>query len=224
MAQEPWGWVLIAVAALGVLGGIVLRGRVGLYVVWALLPALLLVLQAGVIDPDSPSVRVDVPRYWLAFMPGLTIAAAAACATAAVRVRLPAVVGATVLLLAVAIPGVRYAFTEPTFYPNSGDLPYVTVRALPPDATVWTDGRSARILPVYANSAGVRVEFRDFTRRGARPAAGDYVLIFCDTDETCEFCKLDYDLWKQKGRSLPFNDYREVWRSPDRKARLYQVG
>jgi 4-amino-4-deoxy-L-arabinose transferase-like glycosyltransferase len=94
MAQESWGWVLLVVCGLGVLGGIVLRGRVGLYVIWALFPALLLVLQAGVLDPQHPSVRVDVPRYWLAFLPGLTIAAVALCAAAAERVRLPAWLGA----------------------------------------------------------------------------------------------------------------------------------
>jgi hypothetical protein len=36
MAEEPWGWVLLLVAALGIVGGVWLRGRVGLYVIWAL--------------------------------------------------------------------------------------------------------------------------------------------------------------------------------------------
>ena len=76
----------------------------------------------------------------------------------------------------------RFVATEPTFYPTSGDLPYRTVQALPDDATVWTDGRTYRILPIYANSADRTVDVRDFTRRGAKPAAGDYVLIFSDTD------------------------------------------
>ena len=35
--------------------------------------------------------------YWLAFMPGLTIAAVALCAAVAVRLRLPAYVGAGAL-------------------------------------------------------------------------------------------------------------------------------
>ena len=96
----------------------------------------------------------------------------------------------------------RRAFvaTEPTFYPTSGDLPYRTVQALPDDATVWTDGRTYRILPIYAKSADRTVDVRDFTRRGAKPAAGDYVLIFSDTDETCEFCKLDYDQGSSRAR------------------------
>ena len=42
-------------------------------------------------------------------------------------------------------------------------------------------------------------------------------------DETCEFCKLDYDLWKVDGNSLPLADYRLVWEASDGKARLYQV-
>lgn len=223
MAQEPWGWTLLLIAGLGIVGGLVLRGRVGLYVVWAVLPATLLVLQAGVLDPSSPSVRVDVPRYWLAFMPGLTIAAVALCAAVAVRLRLPAYVGAGALALLVVISGARFVATEPTFYPTSGDLPYRTVQALPDDATVWTDGRTYRILPIYAKSADRTVDVRDFTRRGAKPAAGDYVLIFSDTDETCEFCKLDYDLWKQQGKALPLVDYELVWTAPDGKARLYRV-
>ncbi|HQR80155.1 MAG TPA: glycosyltransferase family 39 protein [Actinomycetota bacterium] len=223
MAQESWGWVLLLIAGLGVLGGLLLRGRVGLYVVWALLPAVLLALQAGVLDPRHPSVRVDVPRYWLAFLPGLTIAAVALCARAARSVRLPAALGAGALAGLVLVAGVRFAITEPTLYPNSGDLPYVTARALPGGATVWTDGRTARILPVYLATSGKQVDLRDFTRVGARPGPGQYVLIFSDTDGTCEFCKLDYDLWRADGHSLPLPDYQRVWVAPDGKARLYRV-
>lgn len=223
MAQEPWGWVLLLIAGLGIAAGLVLRGRVGLYVVWAVLPVVLLVLQAGVIDPNSPSVRVDVPRYWLAFTPGLTIAAVALCARAAIRVRLPASAGAGLLTLLVVVAGIRFATTEPTFYPNRGDLPYRTVQALPDGATVWTDGRTYRILPVYAASAGKSFDVRDFTRKGFRPAPGEYVLIFSDTDETCEFCKLDYDLWLARGKRLPVEDFARVWTAPDGNARLFRV-
>nr|MCU0277467.1 hypothetical protein [Candidatus Nanopelagicales bacterium] len=62
----------------------------------------------------------------------------------------------------------------------------------------------------------------DFTR-GAKPEPGQYVLIFSDTDETCEFCKLDYDLWKAEGNALPLDTYALRWSSADGKARLYQV-
>lgn len=223
MAEQRFGWVLLAVAALGVAGGLLLRGRVGLYVVWALLPVALLVLQAGVVDPARPSVRVDVPRYWLAFLPGLTIAATALCAAAARRVRLPAWAGALALVVLLSVPGVRFAATEPTFHPNSGRLPYLAADALPSGSRVWTDGRTYRILRIYLNSAGKPVVLKDFTRRGALPVPDDYVLVFSDTDTTCEFCKLDYDLWLAKGNSLPLDDYRQVWRSPDGKARLYRV-
>jgi hypothetical protein len=222
MWEEPWGWVLLMVAVLGIIGGIWLRGRVGLYVVWALLPAGLLMLQAGVLDPAHPSVRVDVPRYWLAFMPGLTIAAVALCAHGASRLRLPGWTGAAALAALVLVPGVRFATTEPTFHPNSGDLPYETVRNLPEGPQVFTDGRTVRILPVYAESLGRDVDLRDFTR-GAKPEPGQYVLIFSDTDETCEFCKLDYDLWKAEGNELPLDSYVLRWSSADGKARLYQV-
>jgi hypothetical protein len=223
MAEEPWGWVLLLVAALGIVGGVWLRGRVGLYVIWALLPAALLLLQAGVIDPDHPSVRVDVPRYWLAFMPGLTIAASALCVRWAKNLRLPGWLGASALLAVVAVAGVRFAMTEPTFYPNSGTLPYEVVRNLPEGEVVLTDGRTSRILPVYANSLGADVRFYDFTAKGVQPLPGDYVLIFSDTDETCEFCKLDYDLWLAKGKRLPLEQYQLQWTSGDGKARLYRV-
>ncbi|MEZ5158072.1 MAG: glycosyltransferase family 39 protein [Candidatus Nanopelagicales bacterium] len=223
MAQEPWGWVLLLIGVLGIAAGLILRGRVGLYVVWAVLPVVLLVLQAGVIDPSSPSVRVDVPRYWLAFMPGLTIAAVTLCARAATGLRLPASVGAGLLTLLVVMAGIRFATTEPTFYPNRGDLPYRTVQELPDGATVWTDGRTYRILPVYAASAGKAFDMRDFTRKGFRPAPGEYVLIFSDTDETCEFCKLDYDLWLARGKRLPVEDFAPVWTAPDGNARLFRV-
>lgn len=221
MAEEPWGWVLLVVCGLGILGGVILRGRVGLYVIWALFPALLLVVQAGVLDPQHPSVRVDVPRYWLAFLPGLTISAVALSAAAASRIRLPGWVGAGILAAIVVVPGVRFATTEPTFHPNSGNLPYEVVENLPVGSPVFTDGRTLRILPVYRGDTAV--DFRDFTRRGVRPESGQYVLIFSDTDETCEFCKLDYDLWKAEGNSLPLADYRLVWEAADGKARLYQV-
>ncbi len=222
MAQEPWGWLLLLIAALGIVGGVVLRGRVGLYVIWAVLPALLLSLQAGVLDPQHPSVRVDVPRYWLAFLPGLTIAAVALCAAVARLLRLPGWAGAALLAAVVVVPGARFAVTEPTFRPNSGDLPEQIVRVLP-DAPVYTDGRTIRILPVYLASAGRTADLRDFTRRGQNPPPGAYVLIFSDTDDTCEFCRLDYDLWRAEGNRLPLETYRLVWESADGKARLYQV-
>ena len=154
-------------------------------------------------------------RYWLAFMPGLTIAAVALCAAVAVRLRFAGLRRCRCAGPACGDQRRAFVATEPTFYPTSGDLPYRTVQALPDDATVWTDGRTYRILPIYANSADRTVDVRDFTCRGAKPAAGDYVLIFSDTDETCEFCKLDYDLWKQQGKALPLVDYELVWTAPD---------
>ena len=221
--EQPWGWAVLLVAGLGLLGGLVLRGRVGLYVVWALLPVALLMLQAGVLDPAHPSVRVDVPRYWLAFTPGLTIAAGAFCAWLGQRVRLPAWAGALVLTATMLVAGGSYATTEPTFFPNSGDLPYRTARQIPDGATVWTDGRTARILPVYLRDAGASATVRDFTVKGFNPQPGDYVLVFSDTDTTCEFCKLDYDLWRADGNSLPVESYALEWTAPDGKARLYRV-
>ena len=221
--EQPWGWTVIVIAVMGLLGGVVVRGRVGLYVVWALLPVVLLVLQAGVIDPEHPSVRVDVPRYWLAFTPGLTIAAVIFAAWLFERMRLPEWLGALVLAVVVVAAGAQYARTEPTFYPNSGRLPYQTARQIPDGATVWTDGRTYRILPVYLTEAGRDATVKDFTRRGFAPAAGEYVLVFSDTDTTCEFCKLDYDLWKAQGNRLPVEAYEVVWTAPSGKARLYRV-
>lgn len=223
MSQEPWGWVLLLVAVLGLVGGAVLWRTVGLYVVWAVLPAALLVLQAGILDPDHPSVRVDVPRYWLAFMPGLTISAVALCAHLADRLRWPPVAGGLALLTVIAVPGMRHAATNPTFYPNGGDALVRLSSQVRDGQTVWADGRTYRILPVYLKTASRDVVVRDFTRRRAQPATGDYVLLFSDTDLTCEFCKLDYDLWRAEGNDLPLSRYRLVWTDPDGKARLYQV-
>lgn len=221
--EQPWGWTVLLVAVLGAAGGLLMRGRVGVYVVWALLPALLLLLQAGVLDPEHPSVRVDVPRYWLAFTPGLTIAAVAACARLAESRRAPGWVGAAVLTSILVASGARFAASEPTLLPNGGGLPYETVAALPGDALIWTDGRTSRILPVYAESAGRKLTFGDFTARDAQPSAGDFVLIFSDTDTTCEFCKLDYDQWRANGKSLDFAALEPVWTSPDGRARLFEV-
>ena len=183
----------------------------------------LLVLQAGVIDPEHPSVRVDVPRYWLAFTPGLTIAAVIFAAWLFERMRLPEWLGALALAVVVVAAGAQYARMEPTFYPNSGRLPYQTARQIPDGATVWTDGRTYRILPVYLTEAGRDATVKDFTRRSFAPVAGDYVLVFSDTDTTCEFCKLDYDLWKAQGNRLPVEAYEVVWTAPSGKARLYRV-
>lgn len=220
MLEQPWGWTVLLVAVLGIVGGIVLRGRVGLYVVWAVLPMVLLMLQAGVLDPAHPSVRVDVPRYWLAFTPGLTIAAVALLGWLSARLGWPRLIGPVALAALMVAVGVRYATTEPTFRPNAGDLPYEVAEQLPGGSVVWTDGRTLRILPVYAEDD---VQFRDFTLRGAAPQPGEYVLVFSDTDTTCEFCKLDYDLWLDTNRRLPVNDYRLVWSAEDGRARLYEV-
>lgn len=220
MAEQPWGWVLLLVAGLGLVGGVVLWRDVGIYAVWAVLPAVLLALQAGVLDPQRPSVRVDVPRYWLAFTPGLTICAVALCAWLATRVRLPALLGPVALSLVLVVPWVRYVTTDPTFRTTGGSSIEAAVDRIPPGSTVWVDGRTYRILPVYA--AGRDLDVRDFTRKN-RPARGDLVLMFSDTDQTCPFCKLDYDLWRDGGNSLPLDRYDLLWAAPTGNARLYRV-
>ena len=119
-----------------------------------------------------------MPRYWLAFLPGLTIAAVARC-----RGRLPH---------PAALPGsaqqsrggrrraggqVRHDGT--TFHPNSGNLPYEVVDNLPVGQQVFTDGRTCASCPCTAATS----PWTSATSRAriARPESGQYVLIFSDT-------------------------------------------
>ena len=111
------------------------------------------------------------------------------------------------LALGVLVPAVRFATTYPGFAPNGGDAmvelrDHLTVAGGMPDARVWADWGTQRILPVYQTSpiGTPRWEARSFRSLNrllrfppdsdaAYPQPGDYVVIYSDEDRTCWHCR-----------------------------------
>jgi hypothetical protein len=131
-----------------------------LLAVWLVSLWLPMVLLAGLIDPSAPRIRDFHIRYWFLIVPAMFIAVAAVIRQlalwAAPRWR-PLVAGLLVALLAAAavqdlraVPDTMrfraFGATHPdelrTWFANEGEMVDV----------VWTDSRTARVLPLYTVS------------------------------------------------------------------------
>jgi hypothetical protein len=153
-------WSAIAALPLAVLARRRDRPAWGLLAVWLVSLWLPMVLLAGLIDPSTPRIRDFHIRYWFLIVPAMFIAVAAVVRQlalwAAPRWR-PLVAGLLVTLLAAAavqdlraVPDTMrfraFGATHPdelrTWFADEGQLVDV----------VWTDSRTARVLPLYTVS------------------------------------------------------------------------
>ena len=239
------GPALLACLAVGMIGGGVFRAQLGRIWAWGMLTVGLLWLQGGPLDPEHPSVRLDVARYWLSFMVPLMLAAVGTVMIAVYRsrggLRIAAVTGGALLGLAFLVPTVRFATTYSGFAPNGGDAlnelrADLTARGGLPDGEVWTDWGTQRLLPAYQSgpfgaplweSGRIRSLNRLLTRppgSGAVPEPGDYVVVYGVSGRACWHCQRAMNAVQEEFGPFPADGWDLVFTSSTGSLQLYQLG
>lgn len=221
----PGGFWMLVVGALATVS-VVLRDRAARLSGFAFLFAYVTFAGVGgMFLPDHPFGRLDVQRYWIAFIPFASLAAAGllhvVARFVARRVRRPHWTPALGAALAVAVllgPAATWAeevAASPSLAPNGG-APLGEVRAYLAAhrvdvGTVWSDRHTLRLLPAYRKgplggrklwTAGVR----SLTGVDPNPVKGDYVLLVRTGPQTpCGFCARALEPWLKRHHSLPSN-------------------
>ncbi len=241
LAFADGGWML-TMAALAVVGGLLFPRRVGLFSGWFLLVLLAFVGIGGALRPDSPNIRLDVVRYWVAFLPPMVVAAVGtvAVATRWLAGRVGAArggagrTGTAVLLAGLLVAGPVLAsarqvgHTESYVVTNGGVMSTFRNWLHAHDRQVGrllTDHATARILPTYTRSfTGHRMAHVHVLAIDRRPKArpGDLVVLFSAYTHVCWFCNHPITAWlaKHPGRLA---HWRKVWQTPDRTFVVYRV-
>ncbi len=242
VAASPAGYWMLAMGALALAAGVVFPRRVGLFAGWFALVYLVLTAAGGGLRPDHPNIRLDVTRYWIAYLPPLTIAAVGGVATvlhlmAAAwakgwRPRTRAAIGGALAVLLVAGPlkvsadGVR---ANPTFVVTNGNVMAEFRNWLHThDAEVrdaYSDWESVRILPTYARSFTGRpmAHVRWHSLTGSRLRPGDYVVLFSAYTGVCNFCHVVVNSAWLPRHEERLRGWDRVWRSDDRTFVVYRV-
>ncbi len=240
------GPALLACLIVGAIGGLVFRRQLGLVWAWGMLTVGLLWAQGGALDPGHPSVRLDVARYWLSFIVPLMLAAVGTVVIVVRRTQWPvrfiALLGGLALALGVAVPAVQFATTYPGFAPNGGDAMAelrtdLAAQGLPPDARIWADWGTQRVLPAYQRGpfGDLRWEaakFRSLNRllkdppsaAGGYPQPGDYVVIYSADDRTCWHCRRALVPVAAAFGPFPAAGWQQVFVSPTGNLVLYRLG
>ncbi len=240
----PDAYWMLAIAAIALVAGVLFPRKVGLFAGWFLLVALLFTAAGGALRPHQPNIRLDVVRYWIAYIPPMVIAAVGGVAT---LVRLladrwgralprPARAGlAAALAVALAAgPVVASAHgveSNATFIVTNGNVTAQFRNWLHTHdrqvKRVFTDYESERILPVYTRSFTghrmAKVRWYSLTAAHHHPRTGDYVVLFSAYGETCAFCHdVVTTVWLSKNQDK-LRTWQKVWQTSDRSFVVYRV-
>jgi hypothetical protein len=171
---HPVGVVFYVLLGVNLLAFVLLRDRrLALTLVWFLAEWIPITLAAGVLDPNSPSLRAWLFRYWTPVLPAIVIGGLAGGwlmiqRFAPARLQKVAAAGAAaVLMLSVAIPSVAAARE------GQRDADWQALRdwlaGHPEVSTIVTDDRTAQTLWFYTRDKWGRVtwdgEVRTFPNR-----------------------------------------------------------
>ncbi|MET9020191.1 glycosyltransferase family 39 protein [Actinopolymorpha sp. NPDC004070] len=248
----PEGMFLKAAVA-GIVVGALFSRRIFFLLVWALLFYVPLVMLGGLIDPEAPRLRIPKERYWLPLVPALLLAAAAglwllldnrarAVPFLRDRTRLAAAVAGVATLVVAAAPAglaqharVRDMSGPPgqvnqTYAANGGtqwEMFRSWLDAHQGDVhTIWADRRSIRTVGVFTHPPIGGAFWHGRLRvlsAGARPAAGDHVLLYSAYSDVCWFCRRNEERLLG-GRPLrPPANWHRVFGSRNRIVEVYQV-
>jgi hypothetical protein len=239
------GPALLLALGVGLVGGLVFRRELGRLWAWGALALGLLWAQGGVLAPASPSIRLDVARYWLAFLVPLLAVAAGTCVLAVRRAAGPwrpvALVGASLLVLGVLVPAGRFAVTYPGFAPNGGDalaeLRTHLARTGDLDQRVWADWGTQRVLPTYqvgtfGDPQWSAPRFRSLNRMvreapqgpADSPQPGEYVVLYSTQDRTCWHCRRAVRVVEAVYGPMPKPGWTPVFTSSAGNLTLYRIG
>lgn len=206
LTYEDGRW-MVAMALVAVVAGLAFPRRVGFVAFWFVTVFAAYVAIGGALRPNAPNIRLDVARYWIAFLPPMVIAAVGGvsmlCRMLVGKFRGGArkvvqVMVALVCLALVAGPvaaSAREVRSNPTYVVTNGNE-LSDYRNWLHDhdrevRRVFTDWTSSRILPVYERSlTGKRMTHIRYVTLGSyrkiRP--GDHVVLFSARNQTCFFC------------------------------------
>lgn len=240
LGDGPW---LLGYGAVAILGGVLFSHKVGFHAFWFVSSLGLLVLAGGTLNPASPSLRLDLVRYWLPFLVPMIIAAVGTVATA---VRAPSPVSDAVAAesrgrrILVGALGVALVLTPtlPTLHLVRNDTQFVVANggvmnefrdwlAAHDDevSVMYADLASQRQLPTYTRDFWGRplaeVQFERMTP-DVLPTPGSHVVLFSDGRGECLFCA---DWMRQIREANPdlTDDWDLVWRSRDSVFEVYRV-
>lgn len=236
----PGGAWFVALGALALLAILVRDTAVRLSTGALILSYLLFVGISGFFDPSHPAGRLDISRYWGQFVPWIALAVAGALhvliATALGRAHAKERRWVHVLASAVLVAGpvatTAVAVSSSPAFARNGGAPMAGVAAelssqeLSAGASVFTDWRTQRILPIYQRPAFGGAE--EWTAAvlpitGARvPRPGDYVLLVATTSSPCDACTNALLPWLKKHQRLP-DSWHRVYASQNNGYVLYEV-
>lgn len=249
LAREPdGGWALL-LGAFGMLG-LAFRGGARFVTTWLLLSHLTFVGVTGFFVPDHPAGRIDVTRYWIAFLPLVGLAAAGALAEVVALAcrRLPqraadlrwrsarGVVTAVAVMVLAAAPFasvVSHAAGEPQLAVNGANqLAQLRSRLAVGDLTVadqriLTDFATSRLLPIYKRGdfGGPdlwKAQVLNIASPHVEPRTGDLVAINSLESASCGVCRRLIADWYARSGPIPAG-WVEVWASSNRNLVLYRV-
>ena len=239
---EDGRW-MVAMAVIAVLSGIAFPRKVGLFAAWFVLVFGLFTLVGGGLSPEHPRIRLDVARYWIAFLPPMVIAAVGGV-TLVVRLlgerllagrshRLRVGLAGVLALALVAGPvaasaqGVRQS---PPYVVTNGNEGAEFRNWLHGNdksvGRVYSDWMSGRVLPTYALSfTGDRMaKVRWLSLTGLdQPRVGDHVVLYSAYSPVCFFCGDNlHTSWLHNHRG-DLRRWDRVWKSKDSTFVVYRV-
>lgn len=241
-------WTLL-LAALGVLG-LAFKGGARFAAIWLIVSYGTFIGITGLFFPDHPSGRIDILRYWIAFLPMIGLAAAGTVAELAVRLRdaIPprstrvagfvrqhaVVVLAVLVSLGPIIALTAHAAQNLQLKINGADQlsQMRTYLAGNPELTaknprMFTDFASTRVAEVYkrpdfGGDELWRARMVDISVKKPKPRKGDLVVVNSLDNTSCGFCHDWITQWYETRGPIP-EDWEEVWASSPRNLVLYRV-
>lgn len=241
--REPEALALLALLSACVAAGVLLRKRFGLLLAWTAMVYSPLVMLGGLLDPAQPMLRLIKMRYWLPLLPAFIIGGLGAVwwLGQVVAERLPRlrqrtglVAGAAVLVVAAGTLAPASLKWERSSGYNMMDAPQLDelrnwLRANGGNVDViWTDRRTARILPLYFrqpfSSWAWRGEVKAIEAGGAQPQPGDYVVMYSTKSQApCSHCRTEMQLALGSRPALPAASLRPVFATADEQLLIYQA-
>lgn len=245
LGARSGGVVLLAMAALGLVGGAVLYRQLSPVWMWGASVFALLWVSGGALNPAAPAIRLDIVRYNLAYLVPLLLVGICVVGICLIRSAgwLRRVLQAAVLAVAALalIPSIRFAATFEGLAPNGGNAlrgaaQFLASQSDIPDVHVWADWGTQRLLPVYTREVAGGPQLwapqdfyalnriaRNDSKIADRPQPGDYIVVFSQNTETCYHCARALEEIETVFGTFPLPGWKEVYQGADGDVRIYQL-
>lgn len=245
LAARTGGLSVLLIAGFGLVAGALLWRRLGPLWFWGASQLVLLLALGGFLRPASPSIRLDIIRYNLAYLVPLVMTAACAVGVLVVRSqgwrRVAAVGLAGVMGLSVLVPAVRFTRTFEGYVTNGGGAlrelgDYLGDQPDISEVQVWADWGTQRLVPVYSTGlfggAGWTARnYRSLNRLlreppispARQPQPGDIIVVYSKGEDTCYHCAQALTEVEAAYGQFPLPGWQEVFRSGNGNVVAYQL-